>query len=161
MSTEATAQGGGTLASSDLTPTEYLYGIDSNVSDDSRFYQGPRVVQFRITKKTAKRIYYVTSEDWEPRTRIGFVDRQRIEADGEIYLHNRHWSDPGFHLYLSPPELQQHAKPDLASLRAEMAAAHPDRGGTDEAFIAARTRYEQARASAQKQTPPTEGDQMT
>lgn len=135
------AQGG------ELETAEFLYGIDSTVSDDSRFYQGPRVVQFRITKKTAKRIYYVSSGDWEPRPRIGFVDRQRIEADGEVYLHSRHWSDPQFHLFLSPPELEDQAGPDLASLRAEMAAAHPDRGGSDEAFIAARSRYERARAS--------------
>jgi hypothetical protein len=149
------AQGG------QLEPTEYLYGIDSTVSDDSRFYQGPRVVQFRITKKTAKRIYYVASKSWEPRVQIGFVDRQRIEADGEIYLRNRHWSAPDFHLYLNPPVIQQHNKPDLESLRAEMAAAHPDRGGTDEAFIAARARYERARANVPKQTPPTEGDRVT
>lgn len=134
--------------SADVTATEYLYGVDSTVADDSRFYEPPRVVRFRITKKTAKRIYYVVSEDWEPRTRIGFVDRQRIEADGEIYQRNRHWSAPDFHLYLSPPKLQQPAKPDLAALRAEMAAAHPDRGGSDEAFIAARQRYEQARKAA-------------
>lgn len=126
--------------------TEYLYGVDSTVSDDARFYQRPRVVRFRITKKTAKRIYYVASEDWEPRPRIGFVDRQRIEADGEIYLRNRHWSAPDFHLYLNPPEIQQQDKPDLASLRAAMAAAHPDRGGSDEEFIAARSAYERARA---------------
>ena len=143
-----TAQGEDILASSDVSPAEFLYGIDSSVSDDSRFHQGPRVVQFRITKKTAKRIYYVASEDWEPRPRIGFVDRQRIEADGEIYLRNRHWSAPDFHLYLSRPEIQQQVKPDLAALRAEMAAAHPDRGGSDKAFIAARTRYERARASS-------------
>jgi hypothetical protein len=31
--------------------------------------------------------------------------------------------------------------PDIAALKAEMAAAHPDRGGTDAAFIEARKRY--------------------
>jgi hypothetical protein len=134
--------------SEDVTAAEYLYGVDSTVPDDSRFYEPPRVVRFRITKKTPKRIYYVVSEDWEPRARIGFVDRQRIEADGEIYQRNRHWSAPDFHLYLSAPELQEPAKPDLAALRAEMAAAHPDRGGSNEAFIAARQRYEQARKAA-------------
>lgn len=137
-----TAQGG------ELETAEFLYGVDSTVSDDSRFQQGPRVVQFRITKKTAKRIYYVSSADWEPRPRIGFVDRQRIETDGEIYLHSRHWSDPQFHLYLSPPDLQRQEQPDLAQLKSEMAAAHPDRGGSEESFIAARSRYEQARSRA-------------
>ncbi|MFJ4418238.1 hypothetical protein [Streptomyces sp. NPDC088925] len=39
------------------------------------------------------------------------------------------------------------ARPDaeLRRLRAAMADAHPDRGGTDEQFIAARTRYENAK----------------
>lgn len=126
-------------------PVEYLFGVDSSVADDDRFYEPPRVVQFRITKKTAKRIYYVASEDWEARRRTGFVNRQRIEADGEVYQRGRHWSAPDFHLYLKPPELQQHAKPDLAALRTAMAAAHPDRGGSNEAFIAARTRYQKAK----------------
>jgi hypothetical protein len=139
---------------SEVTTVEYLYGIDSTVSDDARYYQAPRVVQFRITKKTAKRIYYVASAEWEPRPRVGFVDRQRIEADGEIYLRNRHWSAPDFHLHLSPPESEHSTKPDLATLRAEMAAAHPDRGGTDDEFIAARERYERARVNASR----TEGD---
>jgi hypothetical protein len=35
----------------------------------------------------------------------------------------------------------------LARLRREMAGAHPDRGGTSEGFIAARTRYQRAVAA--------------
>ncbi|MCP3820101.1 hypothetical protein NLX86_18970 [Streptomyces sp. A3M-1-3] len=127
-------------------PVEFLYGVDSSVNDDARFYQPPRVVRFLITKKTPKRIYYVASQDWEPRARIGFVDRQRIEADGEVYSRNRHWSAPDFHLYLAPPVVEQAAKPDLAGLKQAMAAAHPDRGGSDAEFIAARQRYERARS---------------
>lgn len=163
--------GGEVLAGLDaaVTPDEFLYGIDSTVSDDARFYQAPRVVRFRITKKTPKRIYYVASEAWEPAPRIGFVDRRRIEADGEVYLRNRHWSAPDFHLYLTPPTVEGAATPDLATLHSEMAAAHPDRGGTDEQFIAARTRYERARAakdsprstSVGHQKKPTEGDRVT
>ncbi|MGQ4340352.1 hypothetical protein ACN6LF_005221 [[Kitasatospora] papulosa] len=130
-----------------LEQVEYLYGIDSSVADDDRFYEPPRVVKFRITKKTPKRIYYVASEDWEATRRTGFVDRQRIEAAGEIYQRGRHWSAPDFHLYLAPPELEQAAKPDLSELRAAMAKVHPDReNGSHEAFIAARARYENARA---------------
>jgi hypothetical protein len=34
--------------------------------------------------------------------------------------------------------------PDIRGLRKAMAAVHPDRGGTAEAFIAARERYERA-----------------
>ncbi|MET8377983.1 hypothetical protein [Streptomyces microflavus] len=130
--------------SADPVQVEFLYGVDSSVHDDSRFYEPPRVVKFRITKKTPKRIYYLASEDWEARRRTGFVDRQRIEADGEIYQRNRHWSAPDFHLYLAPPELNQVAKPDLGELKAAMAAAHPDRGGTEADFIAARARYQNA-----------------
>ena len=133
---------------SGLKAVEYLYGIDGSMSDDSRFYEPPRIVRFRITKKTPKRIYYVASADWEQRPRIGFVDRQRIEADGEIYLRNRHWSAPDFHLYLAQPVIEESAKPGLAALKAAMAAAHPDRGGSDAEFVAARQRYERARQRA-------------
>jgi len=125
---------------------EFLYGIDSSVSDDSRFYEPPRVVRFRITKKTPKRIYYVRRERGPGDTETGCINRQQIEAAGEIYNHGAGgWWAPDFHLYLNPPELEQPAKPDLATLRAEMAAAHPDRGGTDAEFIAARQRYQKAK----------------
>jgi hypothetical protein len=135
--------------SADVTATEYLYGVDSSVADDSRFYEPPRVVQFRITKKTPKRIYYVRRERGPGEVEIGYINRQQIEADGDLYNHGAGgWWAPDFHLYLNAPELQQTAKPDLAVLRAEMAAAHPDRGGTDAAFIAARRRYEQAQGAA-------------
>jgi hypothetical protein len=39
---------------------------------------------------------------------------------------------------------RQEAEPEIRRLRREMAAVHPDRGGTDEEFIAARKRYEEA-----------------
>jgi len=39
---------------------------------------------------------------------------------------------------------QQECGPDLKRLKREMADAHPDRGGTDEQFVAARQRYKQA-----------------
>ncbi|MEW2069029.1 hypothetical protein [Streptomyces sp. NPDC007346] len=123
---------------------EYLYGVDSSVADDSRFYEPPRVVKFRITKKTPKRIYYARRDDGQA-VATGFVDRQRIEADGEIYSRTRGWWSPDFHLHLSPPDLDRVASPDLGELKAAMAAAHPDRGGTDAEFIAARNRYENAR----------------
>ncbi|MFF1650176.1 hypothetical protein [Streptomyces sp. NPDC058240] len=134
-----------------IETVEFLYAVDSSVADDSRFYEPPRVVRFRITRKTPKRIYYVRREDGLT-TSTGFVDRQRIEADGEIYSRTRGWWAPDFHLYLSPPELEQATKPDLASLRAAMAAAHPDRGGTEAGFITARQRYEDARTKAQEIT---------
>ncbi|WNI19209.1 hypothetical protein [Actinacidiphila sp. ITFR-21] len=126
-------------------PVEFLYGIDSSVDDDSTRYRSPHVVQFRITKKTPKRIYYVASRDWDRHPRIRFVDRHRIEADGEIYRRSAGWWETDNHLYLNPPELRQPAKPDLPALKAAMAAAHPDRGGSDAEFINARQQYETAR----------------
>ncbi|WP_406004399.1 hypothetical protein [Streptomyces sp. NBC_00987] len=127
---------------------EFLYGIDASVSDDSRYYQPPRVVRFRITKKTPKRIYYVRRERTPGEQEIGYVNRQQLEADGEIYNHGAGgWWAPDFHLHLNPPVLEQARKPDLGELKAAMAAVHPDRGGTNEQFIAARTRYQRARTA--------------
>lgn len=127
---------------------EYLYGIDSSVADDDRFYEAPRVVRFRITKKTPKRIYYIRREDCG-RREVGYVNRQEIESAGEAYNRSSGWWAPDFHLYLTAPVLPEYRRrPTLAELRAAMAAAHPDRGGTDAQFIAARARYERARATA-------------
>lgn len=116
-------------------PVEFLYELwDANWDD------GPlgnyKILAHPITKKTAKRIYF-TYRNGRP----GFVDRQRIEADGEIYHgYTRH------RLHLAEPEIPGRPKPpSLMELKQAMADAHPDRGGTDEAFIAARRRYETAR----------------
>jgi hypothetical protein len=116
---------------------EYLYELWDAGWDD-----GPlgnyEIFRHPITKKTAKRIYFTYLNG-----RNGFVDRQRIEADGEVYhgytLHR---------LHLTPPEIPGRPKPpSLPELRKAMAAAHPDRGGTDAEFIAARARYEHALAA--------------
>ena len=113
---------------------EYLYELwDANWDD------GPlgnyQIRRHPITKKTTKRIYFTYLNG-----RSGFVDRQQIEADGEIYHgYTRR------RLHLTPPEIPSRPKPpSLPELRKAMADAHPDRGGTDEAFIAARQRYEAA-----------------
>ncbi|MCQ1575351.1 hypothetical protein [Streptomyces parvus] len=132
--------------SAEVAAAEYVYGIDSSVSDDDRFYRDPHVVRFRIIKRTPKRIYYIPENWGRPVQR--FVDRVALERDGQVRRRSAGWWEPDATVYLNPPELQQHAKPDLAGLRAEMAAAHPDRGGTDAAFIVARQRYEQAREAA-------------
>lgn len=117
---------------------EFLYELwDANWDD------GPlgnyQVLAHPITKKTAKRIYFTYSTGDH---QSGYVDRQKIEADGEIYH--------GYtmrRLHLTPPEIPSHpARPSLAELRQAMADAHPDRGGTDAEFIAARQRYEHARS---------------
>ncbi|MEU3603754.1 hypothetical protein ABZ714_34365 [Streptomyces sp. NPDC006798] len=117
-------------------PVEYLYELwDANWDD------GPlgnyQILRWEITKKTARRIHFV--RNGHP----GFVDRQRIEANGEIF-HRRFART----LHLNPPDIPGPPKPpSLPELKAAMAAAHPDRGGTDAEFIAARQRYETARAA--------------
>jgi hypothetical protein len=146
MTTEA-------AAGEDLLKVEYLYAIQAEhwSGDDSRFHVPKQVITFRIIKKTPKRIYYIASEGWEPRRRTGYVDRQRIEAEGEVYSRSLHWSAPDFHLYLEAPELEEYAPaPDLAQLKAAMRAAHPDVGGSDEAFREAHERYERARVNASR-----------
>ncbi|WP_399554190.1 hypothetical protein OG582_40395 (plasmid) [Streptomyces anulatus] len=128
-----------TAQGDEVVATEYLYELwDANWDD------GPlgnyKVLRYEITKKTPKRIYFVMNG------RSGFVDRPRIEADGEIlhgYTRRR--------LHLNPPEIpSQRKSPSLPELKQAMADAHPDRGGTDEAFIAARARYERARDKANR-----------
>lgn len=142
-----------------LLAVEYLYAIEAAHfdGDDSRFYVPNRVVTYRITKKTPKRIYYIRRQSGHqradgtfPRTEIGYVNRQQIETDGEIYNKAAGWWSPDFHLYLEPPALEQYAPapPDLAELKAAMRAAHPDMGGTHEAFLEAHERYERARVNA-------------
>jgi hypothetical protein len=124
--------------SGDVAVAEYLYELwDANWDD------GPmgnwQILKHEITKKTPKRIYFVMGNG-----RSGFVDRQKIEADGEVYH--------GYtlrRLHLAPPEIpHQPKRASLPDLKQAMADAHPDRGGTDEAFIAARHRYERARNEA-------------
>ncbi|WP_328845466.1 hypothetical protein [Streptomyces sp. NBC_00258] len=140
-------------------PVGYLYSVEPGryELDDVTWISG-KVVRFPITKKTAKRIYYLRPRflympgpDWEP----GYVDRQELERHGSVHV-------PYWHLlFAEPPELpspralragrrqpDSAPPPELKELKAAMAAAHPDRGGTSEAFIAARERYERARRRA-------------
>ena len=121
----------------ELETAEYLYELwDANWDD------GPmgnwQILEHPITKKTSKRIYFTYSTGGH---RAGYVDRLRIEADGEIYHgYTRR------RLHLARPEIPDHSKrPSLAELKQAMADAHPDRGGSDAGFIAARSRYEAAR----------------
>lgn len=126
---------------------EFLYGIEAG-HEELNDWVPARVVSFRITKKTPRRIYY-TRETLGTRRLVGFVDRQAIERDGQVRRRSSGWWEPDSTVYLEPPELPSAApRPDLGELRAAMAAAHPDRGGTDAEFIAARERYERARAAA-------------
>lgn len=138
----------------DTAPVEYLYGTDWQPTSRNRFGEpvGERevVVEFRITKKTARRIYYsrdngaMTEQD---RARGGYVDRQAMERDGHVRTSRGYWEADSI-LFLDPPDVTGPApvdrSADLSRLKAEMADAHPDRGGTNEAFIVARRCYEQA-----------------
>lgn len=154
---------------------EYLYGEHSWFSD----YDNERcceVVPFQITKKTARRIYYLRLDSLERSNGgarpgqpldIGYINRQEFEtacgdgyrktAPGEIYTGRRAYEDDWHlfatheaaeaYLYRYERERQREAEesgPKLKALKAAMADAHPDRGGTDAAFIAARKEYQQA-----------------
>ncbi len=138
-----------------LGTVEYLYGTRVEWPED-----GPEIretVPFRVTRKTAKRVYYVRQQYRGGRETIGFVDRDALERDGEVTRRSGHWWEEDSRLFATLDAAEEyigigrHAPkaPDLAQMKQEMADAHPDRGGTAEEFIAARDRYERAvRASA-------------
>ncbi|MGW9617242.1 hypothetical protein ACWGUP_17605 [Streptomyces diastaticus] len=131
---------------SEIEPVEHLYGIESGRYDANDDWQPERVVAFRITKKTPRRIYY-DADLYRGQPNIRFVNRQAIEDKGEITRRSGAWWEPDLQLYVKPPQTWP-PQPGLniARLKAEMAAAHPDRGGTEAEFIAARARYERAKA---------------
>lgn len=137
-------------------PVEYLYGVQPMhwVGDQVRV--DARVVRFRIVRKTRARIFYVRDER-RGTPRIGSVNRVRLEADGNVYRGaTTGWWESDKRLYLAPPTLDADAtvRPSpttLAELKAAVTAAHPDHGGTDEAFMAAHAAYRQARRTARAQ----------
>lgn len=126
-------------------PVEFLYGIHPGRHDATGDWRTPQIIAFRVTKKTARRVYYDASQCGS-RYGVRFVDRHRLEADGEVTRKSGQWYDPDLTVYLQAPQVWPPVNRDLAALKAEMAAAHPDRGGSDEQFIAARQRYENARS---------------
>lgn len=149
-------------APTSLEAVEYLYGTRVEWPED-----GPAIreaVPFQVTRKTAKRVYYVRRKLGRTgRVDIGFIDREALDRDGEVTRRSGHWWERDFRLFgtLDAAEaylgIGQYAPkaPDVAQLKQEMAAAHPDRGGTAEEFIAARGRYERAaRASEPAALPP-------
>jgi hypothetical protein len=139
----------------DASAVEYLY----NRSGD----------RFQIIKRTKQRIYYsrkplpaVERPDEYPNVRdstdygVGFIDRQEIEREDEIWSRKTgKWWERDARLYLRPPvpRGQPEELPDLGKLKAEMAAAHPDRGGSNAAFIAARAAYIAARRQSRERQP--------
>ena len=129
---------------SDSRAVEYLYD-----------YWGSK--RYRITKRTKERVYYVEQEptyrnagEWKSEF-AGWVDskplRTRFTPKTKVFekrLKDYEWRD----LFLEPrrPETRtRESSPDLRKLKAEMAAAHPDKGGTCAAFREARERYVIAR----------------
>jgi hypothetical protein len=99
--------------------------------------------KYRIVKKTRERIYYdkemlhldgsSSPFSYLDDQRIGFITRRKLAQ-------KEYWS-----LTPPPPGASPKAPSDLRQLKAEMSAAHPDCGGTNAAFIAARRAYVEAR----------------
>lgn len=138
----------------EVSAVEYLYGTRVEWPDD-----GPEVretIPFRVTRRTAKRVYYVRQHYRGGRETIGFVDREALERDGEVIRRSGRWWEDDFRLFAELDAAEEHIgigrhapkAPDLAQLKQEMAAAHPDHGGTAEEFMAARGRYERAARAA-------------
>jgi hypothetical protein len=110
--------------------------------------------KYQVFKKTKTRVYYNKFEDgdWQATApslstvRTCFVERAHLELpDDQDYWIDRKGRQRYRWLYLRPPQRKQEAPVSLGELKAEMVAAHPDRGGTSAAFIEARRRYIEAR----------------
>lgn len=129
-----------------VVPVEYLYGTWT--LEDADGYIVTRVEAFRIKKKTAKRIFYYADWIHGDLSRVRSVDRATLEATGSVYNHSAGWWSPDFHLFADRADVEpapvETAAAKVSRLRAEMAAAHPDRGGDDAAFIQAHQRYQRA-----------------
>ncbi|MEU3499497.1 hypothetical protein ABZ726_01585 [Streptomyces hundungensis] len=127
------------------TTRQVLYGLWQNTNGDT--YVTTELMTFPVLRATARRLYYARSYDPDGTIReTGFIDRAVLERDGEVRRRSAGWWEPDAILYRDPPPLPgaAPAPADLGALKAAMAAAHPDRGGTDAAFVTARTAYEQA-----------------
>ncbi|MEU8688842.1 hypothetical protein [Streptomyces sp. NPDC048665] len=125
-----------TMVTPPANPIGYLYAVEPGRYDlDDLTWIPGKVVSFPITRTTARRVYYLRPRgpfEWEP----GYVDRQELERHGTV--RGARW----LQLFAEAPEIPKpKSTPGLKELKGAMAAAHPDRGGTDEAFIAARERY--------------------
>jgi hypothetical protein len=113
----------------------------------------------QVFKKTKTRVYYNKYEDgdWQATSpslsteRTCFVERAHLEApDDQDYWIDRKGRKRYRWAYLRPQQRKQEAPVSLAELKAEMVAAHPDRGGSNAAFIEARKRYNAARRQMQR-----------
>jgi hypothetical protein len=132
---------------------EYLYGTLHYWPDDGLGTEVREVVPFRITRKTSRRVYYVRHEYGPGDVETGYVDRVVLERDGRVWRRSAGWWADDSELYATREAAEAslglageatRGVPDLRQLRREMADAHPDRGGTNEEFMAARERYQRA-----------------
>lgn len=133
---------------------EYVYGTRHHYPDDWTLPEVREVIAYRVTRRTAARVYYVRDE---LHGQAGYVDRAALEREGCAWRRSARWHEADSTVYATR-EAAEHAlgldrptardAPDLKQLRLDMANAHPDRGGTLEEFTASRRRYERARASA-------------
>jgi hypothetical protein len=71
-------------------------------------------------------------------------DRHRRPWDGWLFCATREAAEAELDGDRESQRKRQEDEPELKRLRMEMANAHPDRGGTNEGFIAARKRYKEA-----------------
>lgn len=136
----------------DAAPVEYLFGVERRWGDVEERY---RVVPFQITRRTARRVFYLRGRD----RGIGSVDRVVLERDGVAINKARRAYEADGELYATIARARASmpsepaAAPALRELRRAAADAHPDRGGTHEGFLAANARYEKAKKRAERLNP--------
>lgn len=135
----------------DAAPVEYLYGVERRLGDLGDVEEPYRIVPFPITRRTEKRVFYQRGRD----RGVGSVDRVALERDGVAINKARHVYDGDSELYASLERARAElpsgpAVVDLKALRRAAVEAHPDLGGTHEAFLAANGRYEKAKRRAAK-----------
>ena len=86
----------------------------------------------------------------------GYANRKLKELDEANGHRSYGWWEEDARLRPAPPPpaARSEALPDLHELKVTMAAAHPDRGGSNAAFIEARKRYIAARRALRPQRSP-------
>lgn len=135
-----------------------LFAVEPGFYDHgARQWVHSKIVRLPVTKTTPKRIYFLrSSEPGEFET--GYIDRQAFETKGWVYssrfrkIYAKAPELPDDKPYIPPPLRPEYgyraatvSVEELKRLKAVMRAAHPDLGGTSEAFIKARAEYERAR----------------
>lgn len=138
---------------SDAHAVEYLYEVHLGCSLSKRY---------RIIRKTRERIFfmhpgedvdrsgnpepqhpYVRSIDEE---RGGYIARSKLGENAKrSFTYFLSLDDARACIAKSPRHRFEETAADLDALKAEMEAAHPDKGGNTDAFIAARAAYVAAR----------------